>query len=488
MKEENWTKVMEEISDIHVVEMTRIRRKRRRPLWMGLIGAVVVIAVVLGILFVQERAPVEPTAQVLSQAVYPETAVCPYILGCGPEDTEQMKPWLNDRATRTTWSKQYQDALDGFLATTIPQFLAGHVGENRMYSPLSLYMSLAMLAELTDGESRKQVLDLLCVPDLETLRVQAQAVWNANYVNDGANTNILATSLWLSKDVDFVQKTMDQLAETYYTSSYQVEMGSEGTNQALREWIIEQTGGLLQEQAQKLEFDVDTVLALASTVHYRAKWRSAFAPERTQGMLFYGIKRVVSYKFIKQKSVLQFYQGESFSAVFLPMEGGGGMWLLLPEEGSLPEELLNSGEVVQFLLNQEIWENSTYPMVDLIIPEINITSDLDLRRELQALGVTDVFDVQVSNFTPMTEQKDGTYIGEINHVIQVAVDEEGFNAADYAVMDMEGTKVTEPEKTIKFNMNRPFLYAITGEDGLPLFIGTYYEPELMSQLLASKSR
>lgn len=74
------------------------------------------------------------------------------------------------------------------------------------------------------------------------------------------------------------------------------------------------------------------------------------------------------------------------------------MWLMLPEEGGLPEELLNSGEVVRFLLNQEIWENSTYPMVDLIIPKMNITSDLDLRQELQALGVTDVFDAQVSDF------------------------------------------------------------------------------------------
>ena len=448
MKEESWTKVMEEISDIHVVEAVRLRRKHRRPLWMGLIAVAVVAAVVVGNLFWKEEKPVMPTAQAVSLAVYPETAVCPYLLGSGPENGERMKPWLNDRVARATCSKQYQGALDGFLATTIPQLLAGHEGQNRMYSPLSLYMSLAMLAEITDGESREQVLGLLGAPDLETLRLQAQAVWKANYVNDGASTRILATSLWL----------------------------------------IEQTGGLLQEQAQGLEFHVDTVLALASTVHYRAKWQSAFAPERTQGMLFYGFKRAVNYKFIKQRSVLQYYQGENFSAVFLPMEGGGGMWLMLPEEGGLPEELLNSGEVVRFLLNQEIWENSTYPMVDLIIPKMNITSDLDLRQELQALGVTDVFDAQVSDFTPMTEQKNGICIGEVSYAIQVVVDEEGSSAADYTVMGMEGTHATQPEETIEFDVRRPFLYAITGEDGLPLFIGTYYEPDVMSQLSASKSR
>ena len=48
MKEESWTKVMEEISDIHVVEAVRLRRKHRRPLWMGLIAVAVVAAVVVG--------------------------------------------------------------------------------------------------------------------------------------------------------------------------------------------------------------------------------------------------------------------------------------------------------------------------------------------------------------------------------------------------------------------------------------------------------
>ncbi len=44
-------------------------------------------------------------------------------------------------------------------------------------------------------------------------------------------------------------------------------MGSKETNQALRSWINEQTGGLLQEQAEGLELSAETVLALATTVY-----------------------------------------------------------------------------------------------------------------------------------------------------------------------------------------------------------------------------
>ena len=80
-------------------------------------------------------------------------------------------------------------------------------------------MALAMLAELTDGNSRQQVLDLLDVPDLETLRTRATALWQSHYMNDGATTCILASSLWLNQDVTFVQSTLDTLSKTYYASS-----------------------------------------------------------------------------------------------------------------------------------------------------------------------------------------------------------------------------------------------------------------------------
>ena len=54
----------------------------------------------------------------------------------------------------------YADGLTPFFAASIQQFLSGEPGKNRAYSPLNVYMALGMLAELTDGESRQQILDL----------------------------------------------------------------------------------------------------------------------------------------------------------------------------------------------------------------------------------------------------------------------------------------------------------------------------------------
>ena len=155
-------------------------------------------------------------------------------------------------------------------------------GENKVYSPLNVYMALAMLAEVTDGECRQQILTLLGSESIDALRTQAASVWNANYSNDGAVTSILANSLWLNEAVDFHQTTMDSLAQNYYASSFRGQMGSEEFDQALRDWINEQTGGLLEAQADGLSMDPETIMALASTIYYRAKWHSEFSEDRTE--------------------------------------------------------------------------------------------------------------------------------------------------------------------------------------------------------------
>lgn len=49
----------------------------------------------------------------------------------------------------------------GCFEALTAQFLSGAGEENAVLSPVNIYMALAMLAELTDGESRAQLLDLI---------------------------------------------------------------------------------------------------------------------------------------------------------------------------------------------------------------------------------------------------------------------------------------------------------------------------------------
>ena len=190
----------------------------------------------------------------LAAAKYPQMAQYPdeskYTKLGGEFDddkfSEAWDAWWSDRRKRLEQPEGYTGSIDGYLRAIIPQLLADGDG-NMACSPINIYMALAMLAEVTDGESREQILKLLGSDSLDELRAEASAVWNANYCDDGATTSVLASSLWLNDKVSFRQDTMDALAKYYYASAFHGEMGSESFDKALQNWINEQTGGLLKE-------------------------------------------------------------------------------------------------------------------------------------------------------------------------------------------------------------------------------------------------
>ena len=423
------------------------------------------------------QVPAEAAPQYPQMAPYPDETKFSRPNGDFDSDgfNEVYNAWQADRRKQTDQPEGYTDVLDGYLRAVIPQLLTGGSGENKVCSPLNIYMALAMLAEVTDGESREQILALLGSGDVNALRAEAAAVWNANYCDDGAVTSILANSLWLSDKISFKQETMDTLAKHYYASSFRGEMGSAAFDKALQDWIDQQTGGLLKEQASGLTMDQETILALASTIYFRAKWNGEFSEANTAPDTFHADSGDMTCDFMRQRGTNTYYWSDRFSAVSKRLEGSGAMWFLLPDEGVAPEELLADEAAMDFLLSGGESAESKYLIVNLALPKFDIASDLDLADSLKSLGITDVFDPAVSDFSPMTDDT-AAYLSQAKHAARVAVDEEGVTAAAYTVMMVCGA-AAPPEEEVDFVLNRPFLFAITGTDDLPLFVGIVHQPQ-----------
>ena len=425
----------------------------------------------------------ELNAMAVSSAVYPEMAPYPnemsYVKRNGDVDDafyDAYDAWWEDIRTQRNQPEGYADGLEKFFAYSIRQFLSDSRGQNRVYSPLNVYMALGMMAEVTGGESRGQVLALLGYDDIQALRTQAHEIWNANYRNDGAATMILASSLWLNEDVNFIESTLDSLAENYYASSYQGTMGSPEFNRALQTWLNEQTGGLLQEQASNIELDDETIMALATTVNFHAKWHNEFSQSRTEEGVFHAVDGDINCDFMHQGGARNYYWGEQFSAVSQSFEGDGAMWFILPDEGVSVEQLLQDQQAMDFLVtNQYEWEDNKYLVVNLSVPKFDVVSDIDLSSGLKALGVTDVFDPAISDFSPMTADTEEIFLSQATHAARVMIDEEGCTAVAYTVMANAGAAMP-PDEEIDFTLDRPFLFIITGTGNLPLFMGIVNQP------------
>ncbi|MBQ7872301.1 MAG: hypothetical protein IJ357_09190 [Oscillospiraceae bacterium] len=393
----------------------------------------------------------------------------------GKDFESKVLAHYSDRMNRITLPCQ-SEGLTDFLRASIPQILGEQAGENCIYSPLNVYLAMGMLAELTDGETRQEILDVMGCADLESLRTQAGNLWLSNYNDDGVSTRRLGSSLWLSDQYSFHQETLDVLAEHYYATAYRGTMGSADLNQALRDWLNQQTGNFLSEQVSDIELKPGTALALASTLYYKANWGIEFSEASTRDEVFHGLEEDLTCAFMHQSLDTNYYWGEHFTAVRMVMEDDSAMWFILPDEDYTVEDLLQETETMDFLLAGKSWEDKRTLTVHLSIPKFDVTSQLDLSRSMQQLGVTDAFDRLRADFSPTTSDT-GLYVSQVRHDARVKIDEEGCEAASYVLMLMDATSAPPPEyDEVDFVLDQPFLFAIANEQGLPLFVGTVYTP------------
>jgi serine protease inhibitor len=385
-------------------------------------------------------------------------------------------------AWREGWQSQYSQpqgyaqGLDTFFRESISEFLEGDATENSVCSPLNLYMAMALLAEVTDGQTRQQVLAALNAESVEALRTQAGHVWNAHYCADGASACVLANSLWMDQAFTYNQDTVNRLAESYYASAFQGDLGSQEMDAMLQAWINHQTDGLLEEQAGNIHMDPQTVLALASTIYYRAKWTSEFSEnQNTQGQFYSPAGEVEATYMNTTLSFGPYYWGEDFGAVALDLEDGSRMWLVLPDEGVTPAQVLDSGHALDLILGDPYsYENQKSLMVHLSVPKFDVTADRKVNDALEKLGIADAFDPEKADFSAIVTGE-ACWLDSVDHAARVAIDETGVTAAAYTVMLMCGAGMPPAEQT-DFVLDRPFLFVIASRDNLPLFAGIVNQP------------
>lgn len=452
---------------------------RRFSKWIAAVAAMLAVVIAVSVyLRPMTDDPIILRAYAMETAVYPTQAPFPdenkYH---GDAWSAANKAWHDNKTQIKTKYGAVPLELNGFFQTTIADVLSGNGTQNTVYSPINVYMALAMLAEVCAGNSRQQLLELLECEGVEQLRAQTEAVWNLNYCNDGATTCVPANSMWLSDAVNYNSNTLQTLADRYYASAFRGKMGSADYNKALQTWLNEQTGNLLADKIADINMDVQTVLALASTVRFQASWSSKFSEQSTAKRVFYAPDQKMTCDFMNKRGTNIYYWGEQFSAVSIDLENSGSVWIVLPDETTTVDALLQDEEALRFILSNGEWENKKQVTVDLSIPKFDVSSSVDLSENLKRLGVTDIFRDSTADFTPLTTEMP-IEVSQVEHGARVQIDEKGCTAAAYTVAILRGTSAMPPEDEIDFVADRPFLFAITSDAGMPLFVGTIYQPNI----------
>lgn len=448
------------------------KKKIYKKKWMMAVAAVLVLAIGISILF----NPMQMTAYAVA---LPEEARI--VERPDRDDYKNSKEWEDDyeawnaaRNSREETSKQAASELLPFFTESTGQFLLTEKNENKLWSPVNAYIGLAMTTELTEGETRKQILDLFGATDTNELRKQVSAVWESVYKDDSHEICVLANSLWLEEGIQYNRDVMDALAYHYYASVYQGDLGSEKINKDIASWINQNTGNFLKKNSDKISLPPETVLALYSTLYFQAKWSHQFAESKNTEDVFHmqdGDTRAVYMN--KKLADMNYYWGEDFSAVNMPLKNGCRMWFILPDEGKTTNDVLQDGTYMDMVLSDD-WEDCKYMMVNLSVPKFDVSSTLDLKEGLMNLGATNIFREDAAEFDKLTAECP-IFLTGAKQSVRVQIDEEGVKAATYMEMIGAGS-AAPPEEEIDFVLDRPFLFVITNGN-LPLFAGCVNNPE-----------
>ena len=132
------------------------------------------------------------------------------------------------------------------------------------------------------------------------------------------------------------------------------------------------------------------------------------------------------------------------------------MCILLPKPGTdLPK--LESG-----LNNRTLQQWTTLRTCDVhvAIPRFRIETGLEVTELLQELGMKKAFSQTQADFSNLTSNPEGLFVGSVIHKAFVDVNEKGTEAAAATAIMMAAGCAMEPEPPKEFRADRPFLFFI----------------------------
>lgn len=363
--------------------------------------------------------------------------------------------------------------FDGSRDMTYPFFAEVNKGvkpdENFMISPLSLTEVLTMLANGADGNTRRQILDVMNIKAISSGQA-SEAMKNLNSfltTADKKSQVAIANSQWIDSSMKLAEEYVKNNENNLGAETFHQDLSTIKIMNNINSWCERKTYGCIKNILSQ-PLSEDTKLVLINALYFKGLWNKKFNSAKTTDEDF------TNYDGTKSK-VKMMHQTEEFYACvddkFDMAEFPYGnktycMDVILPHEGVNLDECLKD-------LNNAKMEECFNAMgtceVTLGMPRMELKYRRRLNADLQTLGMKDAFNPTKADFTEMSA--DPLFVSYIEQVTSLKVDEEGTEAAavTYAGMDLAAAP---PSGTLNFIMNRPFAFLIRErQTGVVLFIG-----------------
>jgi serpin B len=275
----------------------------------------------------------------------------------------------------------------------------------------------------------------------------------------------------------------------------------------VNKWASENTDGNIDEIIPPGGVDATTTFVLTNAVYFKESWVNKFDARQTRKENFYGIGNSPSQVEMMHRTSAREQYGEhgwsidntdlycEFKSLSLLYKGEKEnkyrMTFLVSTDENNIESFKNMEKILLHNLSEQSFsdklivtsckyltqEQKSHMISRIAIPKFTIDSGvIDLKDELQGMGMQVAFSPQDADFTGITSRKP-LCITNVFHRVFVKVDEEGTTAAGVtAVSGGRGGSRQSPDVKI-FVLDRPFMFLLSHvETNTIVFMGKYMKP------------
>ena len=367
---------------------------------------------------------------------------------------------------------------------------AQDAAQNLTFSPHSLSTAFAMLSGAAEGQTLKDIEDVLEFGKVDEAFHRSQDALELSL--EARNRDAIAApeqqveaqilresnDIWVRADVPPLPSYLDTLAQFYGVGVHQADFGQrpEEARQAINSKVSDDTHALIPELIPGGVIDSDTVSVLTNALYFKAPWAAAF-DEPKPGDFHTLDGATTSVSLMRSRSTRTYYEGEGFVSVAVPYYGGDlEMLLIVPDAGQFDRV---RGALTSDTLTQVVSDRAS-EFVDLTLPKFNLKSTVPAKQVLASLGMVAPFDraaAQLPGFPPGPYYN--IYVSDVLHQATVAVDDKGTEASAATAIVVAGTTsaAVDPPEPKVVTVDRPFLFVIRDNPtGSTLFIGQVVAP------------
>lgn len=372
-------------------------------------------------------------------------------------------------------ARSFREAYADFALDLLRESRTAYDGSGLLVSPLSAMLALAMTANGAEGDTLREMEDVLCGGMPGGMSIDKLSAELYNYTSSLASTENarfnLANAIWVTSNPAFSinQNFVNTAKNTFNADVIAADLPN--SIGAINDWVGKETFGMIPSILNEGDLDELSVMVLLNALAFDALWASQPNDSACFEDSFKAHNGSTQKATFMWADCNGYVEGKNVTGIVKNYKNGNYAFLALLPDGDVYDYAasLDGKELLKLYDNRET--ASLGVDVRAKMPHFSFDCSIEMADVLAKMGMPRAFDSGAADFSALgVDTRGNLYISRVIQKTHIDLDNSGTRAAAVTALIVKAE--CAPQKSYSVELDRPFIYAIIDtENGLPIFIG-----------------